>query len=208
VRLIVNADDLGMSPGVDEAIARAIDAGSVTSVSLFAEGPTFGAAVAMLRARPHVSVGVHLDLTEFSSLGRFAPADRVRAAWRDQLARVRDALDVDHLDSHQHVHWRYPGVIARLGVPRIRGMTGVRTDRVVGPGRAALQAMRATAFRARLRAMGAITTDGFGSVTVLRNLRRPVATFEAMCHPGANDAELALLAELPFPVTLVGWREI
>ncbi|MFZ5476443.1 MAG: carbohydrate deacetylase [Myxococcota bacterium] len=210
MRVIVNADDLGLSGRVNDAIARCVDAGVVTSVSVLARAPLFGEAVAMLRARPDVSVGVHLDLTEFSSLGRFAPAARVAAEWRDQLARVRDAgLDVTHLDSHQHVHWRYPAVIAGLGVRRVRGMTGVRTDRAVGPVRAWIQATRARMFRARLRALGASTTDAFGSVAVLRALARPVATFEAMAHPGADEEETAfLLGGGLAGVSLIGWRDL
>ena len=232
MRLIVNADDLGMCTEVNEAAARCLDAGCVTSVSILANGPCFDEAVRLLRAWPEVSVGVHLNLTEFAPLTAAThPPPTDTAAVREELVaqvlRVQEAgLRVTHFDSHQHLHYRLAlfGVLKslqrRFDVHRIRGIALVRTDREVDPLRAARQRLRAATFRLRLRAFPpeARTTAAFGSVTVLRGLRRPLASFEAMAHPGnpchARYAEETAwlfaggLRTLPFPVTPIGWHEL
>ena len=63
-RLIVNADDLGLSEGIDRAIFAAHAAGSVTSTSVLTAGPAFEHAARGLRERPSLGAGVHLCLHE------------------------------------------------------------------------------------------------------------------------------------------------
>jgi predicted glycoside hydrolase/deacetylase ChbG (UPF0249 family) len=133
LRLIVNADDFGVSEGVNRGIAAAHDHGIVTSTSLMATGEAFEHAVALARSRPRLAVGVHLVLTEHRPLrgaglardGAFPrhvtallgpalrgalPLDEVRAELDAQICRVRDAgIAIGHLDGHQHVHV-LPGV--------------------------------------------------------------------------------------------------
>ena len=133
VRLIVNADDFGLSHAVNRGIIAAHRDGIVTSASLMANGPAFEDAVALARANPALDLGVHLTLTEFAPVSspgtvaslvganmRFSPhaTDFARRYVRGSLvlAEVRNELDaqlrrvcrhglqVSHLDSHQHVH--------------------------------------------------------------------------------------------------------
>jgi len=131
LRLIVNADDFGISERVNDGIVLAHRAGIVTATSLMAVGRAFKPAVSWCRAIPSLDVGVHLTLvaerpllTDKSSLagpgGRFPGSTRalflkflngeirladVRAEWRAQIERVLDhGIAVTHLDSHQHVH--------------------------------------------------------------------------------------------------------
>src|SRR5688572_28379081 len=63
--LIVNADDFGFSPGVNRGIAEAHERGIVTSASLMVRWPAAAAAASYARARPELSVGLHLDLGEW-----------------------------------------------------------------------------------------------------------------------------------------------
>src|SRR5215472_12195237 len=51
-RLIINADDFGLTRGVNRAIAELHDAGAVTSATLMATGPAFDDAVTLARAQP------------------------------------------------------------------------------------------------------------------------------------------------------------
>jgi hopanoid biosynthesis associated protein HpnK len=154
-RLIVNADDLGISEAVNRGIADAHDRGIVTSTSLMATGPAFAHAVALARSRPKLAVGVHLVLTEHEPLcgaaavpglvgrdGRFPPhvrallgpalrgtlpLDEIRAELDAQIRRARDAgLALGHLDGHQHVHV-LPGV-ARI-VAELADAHGIRAVR-------------------------------------------------------------------------------
>jgi predicted glycoside hydrolase/deacetylase ChbG (UPF0249 family) len=64
VRLIINADDFGLTPGVNRAIAELHDAGAVTSATLMATGPAFDDAVALALARPTLGVGCHIVLVD------------------------------------------------------------------------------------------------------------------------------------------------
>jgi predicted glycoside hydrolase/deacetylase ChbG (UPF0249 family) len=131
IRLVVNADDFGISSRINEGIVLAHQAGIVTATSLMAVGRAFEQAVQCCRAVPALDVGVHLTLVaerpllpHRSSLtgddGRF-PASAgaflrrwltgcirradVEAEWSAQIERVLDhGIRVTHLDSHQHVH--------------------------------------------------------------------------------------------------------
>jgi predicted glycoside hydrolase/deacetylase ChbG (UPF0249 family) len=63
-RLIINADDFGLTPGINRAIAELHDAGAVTSATLMANGPAFDNAVALALARPTLGVGCHIVLVD------------------------------------------------------------------------------------------------------------------------------------------------
>lgn len=155
LKLIVNADDFGLSEAVNHGIVAAHDRGIVTSASLMATGSAFEHAVALARERPRLAVGVHLVLTEQRPLagaaavpslvgpsGTFAPhlkhllapvlrgrvsLDEARAELDAQIRRVRDAgVAISHLDGHQHVHV-LPG-IARIvaDLAAAHGISAVR----------------------------------------------------------------------------------
>lgn len=200
MRVIVNADDLGMSPAVNEAIREAARARWITSTSVMATGPAVDDALRWLATRPGVSVGVHLVLTEFAPLtaaagipregdGAFGPASmRVPASagdalveeWCAQVARVRAAgIEVTHLDSHQHVHYQpvpfraLKRVQAQTGIARVRTRSNLvaGTDAPEGLRRLVRRA-RGHAFHRRLLATppATRTTDLFASVDVFRRL--------------------------------------
>ena len=71
--MIVNADDLGLSTTVNEAIFTLMAKGRVTSSSLLANAPaTEEAVIESRRCQKAQSFGVHLNLTEFRPLTRNA----------------------------------------------------------------------------------------------------------------------------------------
>jgi len=61
-RLIVNADDFGMTAGVNRAISEAHRRGIVTSTTLMASGAAFDEAVAAAAVQPSLAVGCHVAL--------------------------------------------------------------------------------------------------------------------------------------------------
>jgi chitin disaccharide deacetylase len=67
-RLIVNADDFGLTSGVNRAIAEAQERGIVTSATLMANSGAFDEAVALARSltgnTAHFSVGCHVVLVD------------------------------------------------------------------------------------------------------------------------------------------------
>lgn len=65
-RLIVNADDFGLTAGVNRGIAETHHTGIVTSTTLMANSGAFDDAVQLARSHPELSVGCHLVLVDGS----------------------------------------------------------------------------------------------------------------------------------------------
>jgi len=131
--LIVNADDFGRSEAVNRGVATAHVEGIVTSASLMVRWPAADAATTYARAHAELSVGLHIDLAEWSyESGQwrlvYETAEPVEAEVDRQLAMFRALMgrDPTHIDSHQHVHRSPPAsvviaaVASELGVP-LRG---------------------------------------------------------------------------------------
>ncbi len=155
-RLIVNADDLGADQARNAGIFEAIEASSVTSVSLLPNGPALDDAVQRIHALKGkcISWGVHLNLSEGAPLspglraltgpgGRLLgkkPARRlltrgggaallqeVRAEIEAQILCLKDrGVPISHLDGHQHVHV-FPAVVsAAAAAAKAHGIPWVR----------------------------------------------------------------------------------
>jgi predicted glycoside hydrolase/deacetylase ChbG (UPF0249 family) len=121
-RLIVNADDFGLSEGVDDGIIEAHVRGVVTSTSLMVDRPAASHAASVARRHPALSVGLHFEEEESVDLDDPAQAAR---AFAGQLKRFRalTGRDPTHVDSHHHVHAEgermqtFRSLVAPLGVP-------------------------------------------------------------------------------------------
>jgi predicted glycoside hydrolase/deacetylase ChbG (UPF0249 family) len=140
-RLIVNADDFGLSPGINRGVAEAHEHGVVTSASLMVCWPDAPPAAASAKRWKGFSIGLHVDLGEWTYRdGDWRPYyervpigdDEAVAAEIDAQLNAFRALvgrHPTHLDSHQHVHLKEPvrhlmlERAERLGVP-IRGLRG------------------------------------------------------------------------------------
>ncbi|HEY2456481.1 MAG TPA: ChbG/HpnK family deacetylase [Candidatus Acidoferrum sp.] len=130
--LIVNADDLGWTEGVNRGIVETHRKGLVTSTSLLANGCAFESAVTAARKNPELGIGVHLNLSDgtpkapadkvrglLNKDGRFEggpenlllriasrslPLDEVEREWSAQIQTIVDAgIEPTHLDGHKHV---------------------------------------------------------------------------------------------------------
>lgn len=115
-RLIVNADDFGLCPGVNRGVVEAFDRGIVTSASLMVRGAAAPEAAALAGERPSLSLGLHLDLAEWAPSGEEGWVERYRRVDLDDPAAVREEVEDQlraferltgraptHLDGHQHV---------------------------------------------------------------------------------------------------------
>jgi hopanoid biosynthesis associated protein HpnK len=95
-RLIVNADDFGMTPGVNRAIVEAHERGIVTSATLMAKSQAFDSAVELARGvqdKAHdLSVGCHVVLLDGEPL---SPAERIPSLLerRNGTPRFREQLN-------------------------------------------------------------------------------------------------------------------
>ena len=65
-QLIINADDFGISKSANLAILKAAKDGVLTSASLMANAPAFEDAISILEQLEGISIGVHLNIIEFS----------------------------------------------------------------------------------------------------------------------------------------------
>jgi predicted glycoside hydrolase/deacetylase ChbG (UPF0249 family) len=72
-RLIITADDFGLSPGVNDAVVAAHRAGTLTSASLMANMDGFQHAVGALAGVPNLDVGLHFVLAADAPVSK--PAD-------------------------------------------------------------------------------------------------------------------------------------
>src|SRR5438874_174948 len=126
--LIINADDFGMCGGVNRGIAIAHERGVLTSASFMVRHDSASEAARYAHAHPSLSVGLHVDLVQWSCRDYNWTLDyqvtdlddepAVEAEVRRQLEKFRTLLgrDPTHLDSHQHVHRGEPAhsVMTRL----------------------------------------------------------------------------------------------
>jgi chitin disaccharide deacetylase len=152
-RLIINADDLGLTSGVNRAIQEAARSGAITSATLMASSSRFEEAVGIARKLPELRVGCHVVLvdgepvstglksltneaTTFrSSLKDFALAATQKRIAQDEIQREAEAqiakiqlagLAVTHVDTHKHTHM-FPHVLLPLiKAAKARGIYRIR----------------------------------------------------------------------------------
>jgi predicted glycoside hydrolase/deacetylase ChbG (UPF0249 family) len=131
-QLVVNADDFGFTPDVNEGILEAHRNGILTATTLMANGAAFDDAVRLARRTPTLDVGCHLVLVSGISplTGKPYPltvarliaamARREIRVYGELAAQVRRTLDAGiqptHLDTHKHTHLAPPvlDAVARL----------------------------------------------------------------------------------------------
>jgi chitin disaccharide deacetylase len=165
--LIVNADDLGWTAGVNRGIAESHRNGIVTSASLLANGEAFAEAVALARDTRGLGLGVHLNLNDGSPVapresvlslvndsGEFEGGPdslllkiatrglslrEVELEWNAQISKVRDAgIEPTHLDGHKHVHM-LPGLFEIvLRLAKRHGVGAIRVSHEASSLRSAL----------------------------------------------------------------------
>jgi hopanoid biosynthesis associated protein HpnK len=152
-RLIINADDFGLTAGVNRAIVEGNRCGMVTSATLMANAQASEAAIELARAQPSLKTGCHVvlidgvplsanlpSLTNGSSHFRSSLKQFALAAVRKQIAaeeierevtaQVRkiqaSGIMLTHVDSHKHTHM-FPHVLRPvLRAARACGIRAVR----------------------------------------------------------------------------------
>jgi hopanoid biosynthesis associated protein HpnK len=248
-RLIINADDFGLTAGVNRAIVEAHEKGVVSSATLMANGPAFAQAVSLAQSTPRLGVGCHVVLVDgapllpqtqvhslldrsgnsigdprfregiskfgaLAMLGRLA-ADEIEAEATAQIRKLQaSGIPVTHLDSHKHTHL-FPLVLRPLlRAAKSCGVRAIRNpfERIQGSQLAAspnlwrrwteVGVLRSLArqFREAVQQAGITTPDGTLAIVATGTLNGrllrlmvenlPEGTWELVCHPGYNDADL------------------
>jgi len=189
-RIIVNADDFGMSPENNRAIVEAFDKGVISSTTLMANMPGFEEACKLANCHQlSGKIGVHLNLTEGKPLstpikgsplfcdefGLFRPRQTlfhlepeekhaVEAEFATQIQACLDrGIHPTHLDSHQHIHTEWPIGEITIRVARQYGIGAIRLTRNCGTGIGLGHKLYKAAYNARLRTYGLAKTRYFGS---------------------------------------------
>ena len=154
-RLIINADDFGLTAGVNRAIVEAHQQGVVTSATMMAHANAVADAVERGR-QAGLSIGCHVVLmdgrpllpaAEVSSLlgtngARFRDGwlgfaaralrrrldqDQIAAEVAAQIRQIQDdGVQVTHVDSHKHVHLLPPVLAPMLRAAKACGVRAVR----------------------------------------------------------------------------------
>jgi len=156
VRLIVNADDFGLTPGVNRAVIELHGAGALTSTSLMARAQASEQAIELAKANPTLGVGCHVVLVDGEPVlssreiptlveghsGCF-PASITTFVARLLARRIRPAeieaevcaqigflqsrgVRLTHVDTHKHTHMFPPVLRAVLRAARRFGIGAVR----------------------------------------------------------------------------------
>jgi len=132
-KVIINADDFGLSKGVNEGIILAHEKGILTSTSLMANMPGFAHAVVRAKKNVKLGVGIHLNIVRGRPL---SPANRVsslldkdknffsnifiilRKLWSKKISKkeielefraqiekvLKNKIQISHFDSEKHIH--------------------------------------------------------------------------------------------------------
>ena len=140
-RLLLSGDDLGLTPGVDAGLIRALVDGGLRSCSVLAGGAAQPESANALRsAAPDADVGVHVDLYGPGSLVPFllrtllptaCVREGVATRVREQVRAVRAlGLEPTHVDAHRHA-WLWPWV--RGAVLAAAHEEGLRAARALQP---------------------------------------------------------------------------
>jgi chitin disaccharide deacetylase len=214
--LIVNADDFGLSAGVNAGVARTHEEGILTSASLMVRQPGAEQAAAYARATPALGVGLHVDLGEWerrdgawTAVYEVVPVDgdpqAVEAEIRGQIDRFRTLTgrEPTHLDSHQHVHnWEsvtevFRRLATQLGIPLRHHLGGVAyCGDLYGHdehGRSIPEAITPAALMQIIANLAPGVTElachpGIGADTGSPYGREREQEVEVLCDPGVADA--------------------
>lgn len=136
MKVIINADDFGINPIVTSEIGRMIDIGAISSTTIMANGSCLDEVKNIAFLHPEISYGVHLCLSEFTSitkspiLYKYGITDKdgvfitkaifkgrsfnneLKSAIKNELSAQIEivqglGIPLSHCDSHHHVHTIY-----------------------------------------------------------------------------------------------------
>src|SRR3954463_7492929 len=183
----MNADDFGLSRGVNVGVIRAHEEGIVRSAGLMVRGRGARDAAAYARQTPSLSLGLHVDLGEWVyKEGRWearydlAASDGGAAAEaRAQLELFRLLMERDptHLDSHQHLHLGPEATEALAAIGRELGV----------PVRHLSESVTYVGNFYGQSGTGGTNYYAIGVRNLVRMIRRlPAGITEMSCHPAAT----------------------
>lgn len=160
IKVIINADDLGLNHQVNEAISNALREGYITSSTILANSSTWDEIHQIVVANPQASFGIHLNLTEGNALTcssvlkkygvvnkdnlftkkvrdlEYYPQELLDAVfdeWDAQLNKVIniEKISITHVDGHHHIHTLMPFADVLIKLIQKYNLSRVRNRYVV-----------------------------------------------------------------------------
>jgi predicted glycoside hydrolase/deacetylase ChbG (UPF0249 family) len=219
-RLIINADDLGLTPGVTQGIIDAHLKGIVTSTSAMVNSPHIAESLeAASRLAPNLGIGIHLVLTWGKPLlpvekvpllvdedGRFFKIHRlsgkpinlneVHAEWQAQIESFLAAgRKPDHLDSHHHCSYSSQNLFAIMLELAQEYDFPIRFPSQPEGDFPAIEPLIQVLDRSSIRSPQSCITGFYDEGVSNTNLSEiisaiPDGVSEMMCHPGYAEREL------------------
>ncbi|MGE6576485.1 carbohydrate deacetylase [Paenibacillus xylanexedens] len=211
-QVIINADDFGLSPAINEGIIKAYQAGGITSTSMMVNMPGFDHAVQAARSLPEFGIGLHFNLTygcPVSNPGSVPSLVKKDGSFHNgNSVFVRDPVDIikeldaqwnrfiatsrypAHLDSHHLLHQNDPMIYQIMAEKAIRENVPLRKSQIVhSTPKAPIPRMTET-----------ILLDTYGDNDGLQRLLHHLYTLqegttEIVCHPGYVDDILVGISE-------------
>lgn len=181
--LIVNADDLGYSTGINEGIIEAHRKGIVTSTSLMVKGKAVSHGIKLAKQNSKLGLGLHFQVEDddlqviwqFKRLTSAVLIEKTKKEFLDQVNIFKELTGKlpDHIDSHHHVH----------RMPRIFPFVRQWCNKNNVPYRYQVNFIKSF--------FGTSSTDALSLenlIKILENL--PKGTSELMCHPAFVTKDL------------------
>lgn len=206
-RLIINADDFGLTASCTQAIAQSLRDGLVTDTTMVANGEAFEQAAQLAVREFAGKVGIHFNLTEgrpltqdirelaafcadgafHGKINRLKRLDRrEKQAVYDELnaqcRKLKDAsIEITHADSHHHIHTGIFIAPIVMRVCRENAIEAIRLHRNMGQISTVKRMVKYLYNMAQRRRFK--TTDYMGSADDV-SLATPITgTVEIMVHP-------------------------
>lgn len=211
MKLIINADDFGLSETCTRAIFDAFNKGLITDTTMVANGEAFDFANELSKGHKiRESIGIHFNLTEgipltedikkcakFAKGGRFhgkvnrlKPLSRYekKAVYEELTAQIEkienSGIRITHADSHHHIHTDIFIAPIVVKICKEHGINKIRLHRNIGSISIVKKIVKKI-YNRYLKFKGFRTTDYFGSLEDIKdNLLSD--TLEIMVHPDYN----------------------
>ena len=157
MRIIINADDFGISNNVNSSIIYCYQKGCLTSTSLMAKGKAFDHAVKLFEENPGIGVGAHLTLDESFNIlnndsalnnnkkefyskdyvinnlkrNKFNNSDIINE-YCQQIEKILErGINISHLDHHHHLHLYLQSLRAVIYVAKKYKIKFIRSEKII-----------------------------------------------------------------------------
>lgn len=212
--IIVNADDFGLSPAVNDGIVECFQQGIISSTTILVNMPYFENAVQLAKINKFEdSIGLHFNMIEgvpltneikrcnrICSNGVFSYKRNSVSVWNDfersaikaefeaQMERlISYGINPSHVDSHEHTHTEIPIFNIIKNSLKKYGINKIRATRNVGIPRWRIYAK--CLINTFFSFNGFKMTRYFNDV-VQYDINKRLDNIEIMCHPLLDDNKI------------------